>query len=441
MKEPFYNLYHIIIDSCQKNKFNINFEFFPNLGENNPQLLEDPNYRYSDLDEKIYQLLKKKIIFHDQEPIFYSKFKNAWQNKIIYLNRLQTNHLLSNSEKNSFEKDELLKISGWHDFYWFSNAFLSLEWYRFYRYASYLENSWNPTKIFSSYNRIFSNREHRLILSGFLFKNFATQSILSCHGNENFNFGSNFNKQHIELMSQVNQKNIFLNTKNVENKNLSYQIDVEDFINSFCHIVTERIFYENRIHLTEKVFRPIVCCRPFILMSSPRSLEYLKGYGFKTFDNFWNEDYDLIEDHAQRIDKILEVINYLGSLSQTQIVNMLMEMKSVLLYNRDHFYNKFQEIITLELFSNLEVALKQQNKINPFFLQFINSLNEKELEHVKNTEIDLDFSKSYDVYEKENLLKILNNNIEKNTENQIREDVKTFSKFLKYQYHCIQSIR
>jgi hypothetical protein len=363
MNEPFYNLYNIIFDTGSITNKKLQKHIFTELGNNDPRLLVDT----SDIPHVFDRLTYQKLIFHDQEPILFNSFKNAWLNKIHFVNRLETNHILSNSEKNSIEKDELLKQSGWHDFYWFSNGFLSLEWYRFYRYAKYLENCWNPTKNFSSYNRILPDRLHRLEIANHLYNHYPNQIILSRH------FGDDATD------------NLFVNTTNIKSKNLSYTIHDKDFIDSFCHVITERIFYEDRIHLTEKTFRPIICCRPFILASSPGSLQYLKDYGFKTFSDFWSEDYDNITDHNKRLYAILNIIDYIGSLTHSQMIDLLHSMKEILIYNRNHFYNQFEKNITKELHDNLHTALLQQNNVEPYYNRIMQSLTPAEYELVKNS--------------------------------------------------------
>lgn len=422
MNDPFYNLYRCIINCCQHS--NIDFEFFLNLGTNDPANLVDPNNVYNNLSQKFDIMKKRRIIFHDQEPILFDSYKANWEYKVIYLNRLQTNHILSNSEINSEDKNKLLERSGWHDFYWFSNGFLSLEWYRFYEYAKFLENNWQPQKTFSSYNRIFKGREHRLKIAKHIYNNYADKSILSCHADEN----------------SIDQ-NIFLNTVNTANENLSFTIHEDDFINSFCHVVTERIYDESRIHLTEKVFRPIICCRPFILVSSPGSLKYLKRYGFKTFDAFWSEQYDDISDHESRLQEIFKIIDQVGKLSQNEILNLLDQMKSILLFNRQHFYNGFKKTITKELFNNLDIALSQNNYTTPYFKQLINSLNNEEISFLKNLgDMDIMFSTEDDLYENKLLMQILNKTLVQNKDYVVRPDVKKFAKILRYQFLGTKSL-
>lgn len=357
-------MYNIIHFTSKISNNKVQQSYFSNLGDNNPNNLINA----ITTDDYYTKLLYKNIIFHDQEPIFYRNYKKDWDEKIYFFNKIETNHILSNSEKNSLDKAELLDKSKWHDFYWFSNGFMSLEWFRYYRYAEFLEKNWCPSKTFSSYNRIFDNRTHRLHISQFLYKHFANKIILSCHFND----------------SNKESQDLFINTKNKKNQNLSFNIDVEDFMDSFCHVTTERIFYEERIHLTEKVFKPIVCCRPFILVSSPKSLQYLKDYGFKTFSDFWPEEYDSIIDHEQRLDCIFDLINFIGSLSHTKVLDMLTQMKEILIYNRNHFYSNFRDIITNELYENLTHALTATNNNDGYYQKILNSLSKSEYNILAN---------------------------------------------------------
>ena len=422
MNDPFFNLYHIIVDTCFNSNFNLSYFYFNELGDNNPFGLVDTTVFKNDFDIEIDYLRKRKIIFHDQEPILFDNFAKEWDIRIATANRLQTNHILSNSEINSADKDKLLSKSGWSDFYWFSNGFLSLDWYRYYRYANYLEHNWSPTKTFSSYNRILKDRQHRLLIANHLYNNYQDKCVLSCHSDDGAN-------------------NIFINTSNNISTNLSYKIDVPDFIDSFCHIVTERIFYEDRIHLTEKAFRPIVCCRPFILVSSPGTLKYLKNYGFKTFDKFWSEDYDNIINHDKRIESVCSIIDKLGSLSQSEILNMLNAMKDILLYNRRHFYGLFETNITNELYTNLYAALAHTNTKESIFKQILANLTIAELDLIKNSNVELDFDNPEEDYFQQSVLtNTLNNTFKKDTDEQvIRPFVIKYLKHFKYYYTSFSS--
>ncbi len=78
----------------------------------------------------------------------------------------------------------------------------------------------------------------------------------------------------------------------------------DDYIHqALWNVVTETVFYDEKLHLTEKIFKPIVTKRPFILVAAAGNLAYLKSYGFKTFDRWIDESYDNETDHDVRIQK------------------------------------------------------------------------------------------------------------------------------------------
>ena len=110
--------------------------------------------------------------------------------------------------------------------------------------------------------------------------------------------------------------------------------DVQDILSlGLFHIVTETIFYDEKLHLTEKIFKPIVARRPFILVGAPGNLAYLKSYGFRTFDRWIDESYDLEQDPDQRLVKIVNEIDKLCKLSEWELVQMYNEMQEILEYN------------------------------------------------------------------------------------------------------------
>lgn len=85
---------------------------------------------------------------------------------------------------------------------------------------------------------------------------------------------------------------------------------------------------------TEKTLRPIWLKKPFVVFASKNFLEYLRQMGFRTFSDFWSEDYDGYEGRDRFI-KILDLINNLASKSQKQLTEMYWDMKYTLDYNFD----------------------------------------------------------------------------------------------------------
>lgn len=85
---------------------------------------------------------------------------------------------------------------------------------------------------------------------------------------------------------------------------------------------------------TEKTVRPILLKKPFVVFGSRDYLAYLRQMGFRTFGDFWDEEYDGYEA-ADRLVKIKSLLNNLASMSISKLEAMYWDMK----YTLDHNYN------------------------------------------------------------------------------------------------------
>ena len=113
------------------------------------------------------------------------------------------------------------------------------------------------------------------------------------------------------------------------------------------------IIWQDKIHFTEKIFKPIVLHQPFVVLQAPHSLEYLHSYGFKSFNKWWDESYDTIEDPAERMQAIADIVNWIGSKSLSKLETMRTEMAAILEHNFRHFYENIPAICIEELKANL----------------------------------------------------------------------------------------
>jgi hypothetical protein len=129
---------------------------------------------------------------------------------------------------------------------------------------------------------------------------------------------------------------------------------IPQLMESFLHVVTETCFWDKKFHLTEKIFKPIVAKQPFLLIGCAQNLKYLRSYGFKTFDKWWDESYDEIEDPIERLNAVVAVIKKICSYENRYLESMLYEMQEVLEFNFNLFYNKsFIEAAWNELKDNI----------------------------------------------------------------------------------------
>ena len=116
----------------------------------------------------------------------------------------------------------------------------------------------------------------------------------------------------------------------------SVGLPLEEIFSSFCFIITETTFQKPFPNLSEKTINSVVTKRPFLLVAPPGSLKYFQKLGFKTFDRWWDESYDQEEDHEKRILKILNVIDYIDSLSIGELRIIYDQMRDVLEFNAIH---------------------------------------------------------------------------------------------------------
>jgi hypothetical protein len=171
-----------------------------------------------------------------------------------------------------------------------------------------------------------------------------------------------------ETMLPVPPK-LFIDTDEVHGA-LSATDDLATLCKGLFHIVTETIFYDAKLHLTEKIFKPIVARRPFILVGAPGNLAYLRSYGFKTFDQWIDESYDDEIDPDARMTKIVDEIERLCQFDTSELDTMYNEMQEVLEHNFNWFYNGFKQVIVTELVDNFEQCLINHNKTTNNYVDY-----------------------------------------------------------------------
>ena len=114
----------------------------------------------------------------------------------------------------------------------------------------------------------------------------------------------------------------------------------EHYENSFLSLVSETLYKNGAVYFSEKTFKPIYECHPFLLLSSKGSLKKLKELGYQTFDRWWDESYDECDDYIERIKMICDVLVELKSKSFDELYKMKIEMRDVLIQNYENFIQR-----------------------------------------------------------------------------------------------------
>lgn len=138
-----------------------------------------------------------------------------------------------------------------------------------------------------------------------------------------------------------------------ENKRKS-QDPVKSYYECFCAIVQESRVTQPWPNISEKTLNAIKSYRPFVISGAPGTLKMLKEMGFKTFDNYWSEEYDEIQITSDRLVKVCETIDYINSFNLDELKEMYKDMIPILEHNYLNlkYLAKFYDDINAETMKN-----------------------------------------------------------------------------------------
>jgi hypothetical protein len=204
-----------------------------------------------------------------------------------------------------------------------------------------------PDKLFLMWNRRI--RQHRAeLVVGLEHHNLVERSLISFPNQDvdrpGIGIGHHINEEHIDYCYNIPKETIdrFVSR-------LPLILDGETDIPQMCNddnnksrpfyqqalisLVTETNFHNSAVSLTEKSFKPGKEMHPFIIAGVSGALKGMHDLGFKTFGEFWDESYDDIKDHNERMRKIIEVVAYIGTWEADRIIDFKRRVKPILEHN------------------------------------------------------------------------------------------------------------
>jgi len=118
----------------------------------------------------------------------------------------------------------------------------------------------------------------------------------------------------------------------------SYDDTPIDYIkDSYFSLVTSTHFFkwqEESPGWNEKEWKPVMCRHPFIIVNRPHTLKCMRQIGILTFNNWFDESYDDIEDDWLRLKAIVDEVERLSNLSDEEWFKIYDEVSHILEYNR-----------------------------------------------------------------------------------------------------------
>ena len=109
------------------------------------------------------------------------------------------------------------------------------------------------------------------------------------------------------------------------------------YVNSFVDVINETRFAQPTANFSEKVFQAIQYQKPFIVVGPPKTLEYIRSLGFKTFNEFWDESYDDELNHGERLAKIFDLLESLVTMPIEDLRLVYDKMRLTVEYNLEAY--------------------------------------------------------------------------------------------------------
>ncbi len=311
------------------------------------------------------------IFFHDQEPVdpdLYSHLfdevlkRNTdvwWPNKPNPFG-----HVIVSERGESVE--HLCQKYEWTSHYYFYHGWACQDWYRGYDRTFLIPRAQDrkPTQTFMSPNRIVAGkRDHRVLFLYNVFKQGLAHNHISAPRictYENVNISTVARKYcstypDIEqVFNQAELPRLFAgeDTQQMTSCWLSNFAEAQD---SLIYVPTETVYFGRRTHITEKTFKAIALEMPFVLVAPAGSLEYMREYGFQTFDGIFDESYDTETDDIRRVEQVVKLLKDLDGLSLKERQQIHRACLPRVEHNYNHFYcGGLTDVLWTELITMLD---------------------------------------------------------------------------------------
>lgn len=318
------------------------------------ELLEQKNFRLIFLD--VHESHE-----HDKIETLFESFTN--REKILFINN---DYNLKNKKIKTIKSNFLIKnsISGYYSIY------------REKLGSTISEKNWNFSKrdfMFLCKNK--QRKQHRWFTICLLEKyGLLDKTNYSClmkpetgiigHHKFNTDIFPNFDSTQVKLFESISFPKYTINEKNFNfdelcesNYNFAGELQVSDYENSYINIVTESVYFDKMIHITEKSFKPFFLFQLPIFVASKGHVNILKNkLNLDLFDDFINHDYDSEENDTIRLKLVIEELLRLSKL-ENEIIQFLNT-------NKERFENN------IKILENWKTNSSEEDSIIEYILNF-----------------------------------------------------------------------
>ncbi len=208
-----------------------------------------------------------------------------------------------------------------------------------HKFDSIIDNENATKKFLALYNRTSLSR---MRMAKFLQDNFGNDLILSCNSTLHSFYQCNMYSKPSDGKDLENW--IKLQDGPIQDIAQKSVLEIIELSSQFAKDYLIEVVMESNPGIlrvvTEKTMRSFLFGKPFIVYAAPGFLKMLTDMGFKTFQPFINEDYDLIEDQHLRFAAIQQELLRLGSIPIETLTEELRTLNDIFLHNRSLFQTR-----------------------------------------------------------------------------------------------------
>jgi hypothetical protein len=304
------------------------------------------NYTTIELNKEVINAVQNKKC-----RIVFVYVLEGYFNNIDWINNL--------CQKYSFEKDDVILITS--NLIQFDNYNFTLIQYNYFgNHINFLPMS----KLDKIDLKNYQNNYNRFL------NNINTLHFLCFNGIPRFNRILMFDElnQNKKLKGKSittlrsNDRNYYYDVPNWENQKIGggARLNIQAHLDCFINVVTETLFDVDSIFISEKTYKPIYLYQPFIIFGNPRTLKKLKELGYKTFDKWWDESYDVELDINNRFKKIICILEEISEWDMDKCFDVKQEMQEILIHN---YKNMFKTDEIYNIFNILKTDIKPKNSL------------------------------------------------------------------------------
>ena len=311
------------------------------------------------------------VFMHDQEPVDIELFGPLFQDVLrrnvdVWWPNKPTpfGHVIVSERGEQVE--QLCKEYEWTSHYYFFHGWACLDWYRGYDKTFLIPRAKdrNPTTTFMSPNRIVAGRrDHRVLFLYHVFRQGLANNHISapkvcCHENVDIitiaHKYCNTYPDIEQVFDQAKLPRTFVGEE-IQQMSSCWLGNFSEAQDSLVYVPTETVYFGQRTHITEKTFKAIALEMPFVLVAPAGSLEYLREYGFQTFDGILDESYDTETNDMRRVERVAQLLKDLDDLSVRERQQIHRACLPRVQHNYNHFYRGgFTDVLWTELVQMLE---------------------------------------------------------------------------------------